>query len=239
MAHSNNTYNTFDNILIPAILFSIGLHLVAAIFVHPFQFDAERVLPTLEVELQQPKPEPPPPPPPEPPQPEPPKPTPRKMLPPPVRMLQSPQPEERAILQPPAVTPPPQIIAATPAKDVEPAFVAPTPPPEVKRSVEPVAVDVDADLGQYGSLLAREFAKHKQYPRIAQMRGWQGTVRVKLEVDANGTVTSSTISESSSFEALDKQALEMVKKASPLPLPPETLRHRPFTITIPVVFRLE
>ena len=87
--------------------------------------------------------------------------------------------------------------------------------------------------------MSREFAKHKQYPRLAQMRGWQGTSKVELHIDANGNITSSAISESSGFEALDKQALEMVRKASPLPLPPEVLRGREFTIIVPVAFRLE
>ena len=35
-------------------------------------------------------------------------------------------------------------------------------------------VDVDNAKNQYGNLLSREVAKHKQYPKIAQMRGWQG-----------------------------------------------------------------
>jgi protein TonB len=44
---------------------------------------------------------------------------------------------------------------------------------------------------------------------------------------------------SSGFEALDKQALEMVKKAAPFPLPPEALRSKTFNVIIPVSFKLE
>ena len=239
MALSNSTYNYLDNALLPAILISVGLHVLGAAFLHPIQFDREKPTPPLEIELQQKKPEPPPPPPPpEPPKPEPPKPQPKKSTPPPVKMPRPVPQEERTIAPPPTVAaPPPQVIAAAPSKDAEPTFAAPPAPP---KPIEPAPiVDIDADLGKYGSLLAREFAKYKQYPRIAQVRGWQGTVRVKLEVDANGKVASSTISESSGFEALDNQALEMAKKATPLPSPPESLRHRPFTITVPVLFRLE
>ncbi len=242
MAHSTRSYYSLNDTLVPAILISLGMHVVAAALLNPFQFDQERISPPLEIVLQPPKPEPPPPPPPppepEPPKPEPPKPQPRKITPPPVK-LPPPPPEERAISPPPPAAPPPQVIAAAPEKVAEPTFVAPQPPPPEPEKPREPPPDIDADLGKYGSLLAREFAKHKQYPRIAQMRGWQGTVRVRLEVDANGTVTSSTVSESSGYEALDKQALEMVKKASPLPMPPEALRHRPFTVTVPVLFRLE
>ncbi|OIQ82453.1 filamentous hemagglutinin [mine drainage metagenome] len=233
MALSNSTYNSFDHALLLAILISLGLHVLVLAFMPPPHPDSGRIPPALEVVLQPSRPEPPPPPPPKP---EPPKPQPRKMLPPPVK-APLPPPAEQPILPP--APPPPQVIATAPVKETEPAFVAPPAPVEPVKPHEPPPADVEADLGKYGNLLAREFAKYKQYPRIAQMRGWQGTVRVKLEVDANGSVTSSVVSESSGFEALDKQALEMAKKASPLPLPPESLRHRPFTITIPVQFRLE
>ena len=99
--------------------------------------------------------------------------------------------------------------------------------------------DLDAARSSYGSLLSREFAKHKQYPRVAQMRGWQGTTRIELQIDAAGNVTTSRIAESSGYEMLDKQAMEMVRKASPLPLPPEALHGREFTIVVPVAFKLE
>jgi protein TonB len=137
---------------------------------------------------------------------------------------------------------PPQIMAAEPKPSAEapPAFVVPEPPPEPPpRPKGPTDQDIDAAKGNYGSLLSREFSRHKQYPRMAQIRGWQGTTRVELHIDPNGTVTSSSVRESSGFEVLDKQALEMVRKASPLPLPPEVLRGREFTIVVPVAFRLE
>jgi protein TonB len=112
----------------------------------------------------------------------------------------------------------------------------PVEPPKLRG---PSEQDIENAHGNYSNLLSREFAKHKQYPRMAQMRGWQGTAKVELHVDANGSVTSSSISESSGFEILDKQALEMVRKATPLPQPPEALRGREFTIIVPVAFRLE
>lgn len=243
MAHRNSTLSPFGSPLLLGILISLIVHVVAATFGSPFQFESKKLTPTMTVVLQPPKPEPPPPPPPEPepPKPEPPKPQPQKVTPPPpVRTPLPPPREERVNAPSPAVTPPPppQVIASAPVDDSKPTFTAPSAEAEKSHASQPT-VDIDADLGNYGSLLAREFAKHKQYPRIAQMRGWQGEVRVKLEVDANGTVTSSTISQSSGHEALDNQALEMVKKASPLPMPPESLRHRPFTITVPILFRLE
>ena len=237
MAHSDSTYNSLDNSLLPAILISIGLHVLAVAFLHPFQFDANRALPQLEVVLQPPKPVPPPEPKPEPVKPEQPKPLPKKASPPSIKTPSPQQPEKHVNSSAPTVTPPPPVMAMDQVKETEPTFAAPPTEPEKPKGPSPQ--EADTALGDYGSLLAREFAKHKQYPRIAQMRGWQGTVRVKLEVDANGIVISSSVSESSGFEALDKQALEMANKVTPLPPRPEALRHRPFAITVPVLFRLE
>lgn len=246
MAYTDSTYNSSDQSILAAIVISLGLHAVAVAILNPFQFDADKVTPPLVVELQPPKPEPPPPPPPEPeppkpeppkpepPKPEPPKPQPKKAPPPPVK-TPLPPPEVRATVPTAPPPPPPQVIAAAPEKTVEPTFVAPE--PEKPRPPEPV-VEEQPDLGKYGELLAREFAKHKQYPRIAQMRGWQGTVRVKLDIE-NGVIVASGLSESSSYEALDKQALETARKGKLFPPLPDSMKNRTFTITVPIVFRLE
>lgn len=103
----------------------------------------------------------------------------------------------------------------------------------------PTQQDIDAARNLYGNLLAREIAKHKQYPRIAQMRGWQGEAMIDLQIDGNGKVLSSKIHTSSGHEVLDKQALEMVARAAPFPLPPEALRGHAFTLLVPISFRLE
>lgn len=228
-----------DHGLAWALALSFALHAAIVAFMQPFHFHTPPREQPLVIELQQqPKPEPPPPPPevvkpkeipkPQPVQPK--KPLPE---PPPVKMPE-PAPSRQAETPPPP--PPPAVIAAAPKAEEPPAFTA---PPEPPKPAGPTQQDIDAARNGYGSLLAHEFAKHKQYPRIAQMRGWQGTVRVQLEMDAAGKVISISISESSGREVLDQQALEMVKKVSPLPLPPEILRNKPLTIFVPIPFKLE
>ena len=71
------------------------------------------------------------------------------------------------------------------------------------------------------------------------MRGGEGEVMLDLKIDGSGNVLSAKVRDSSGHDALDNQALEMVKKASPFPAPPEALRSRTFNISVPVSFKLE
>lgn len=208
-----------------------------------FKFDAIKKIPEqLTVEIMQPKkpepvvvPEPPKPAEPTKPQPEQIKPLPKttpKLEPKPVET----KPESMQSAPPP---PPPAVITAAPKVDAPPAITVPTPPLEPPKKIEPSEDDISAALGQYSGTLGHAIAKHKQYPKIAQMRGWQGDCLLDLKIDANGNVLSARVKESSGFEMLDKQALEMVRKASPFPTPPDALRGRSFNITAPVSFKLE
>lgn len=231
-----------------ALLWALGLSFVAhallVMALHPFQIKTAPNKDPLIIEFQrvEKKPEPPPPPPPEPVKPKlPPKST---LKPPPTKPLPEPPPVKQPELAPvqprlEAPPPPPAVIAVAPKEEATPAFVAPPPPIEPPKPVGPSAQDMEAARHGYGSLLAREIGKHKQYPRLAAARGWQGTVRIQLDLDASGTLISSRVSESSGHEVLDQQALEMVQKVSPLPLPPDILRNKPLTIVVPVPFRLE
>jgi protein TonB len=50
-----------------------------------------------------------------------------------------------------------------------------------------------------------------QYPRIAQLRSYQGTVVLRVLVNANGTVSKINVLKSSGYWILDKAALNAVK----------------------------
>lgn len=246
MLPAASPFNFREHAFVWALALSVVLHGVL-MTTKGFEFERSRPADSLIIELQ-PVTEPPPPPAqPEPPQPkpQPPKaPTPRPQPMPAAVPEPQPAPIQAAPPQPaptpepaPPPAPPPEVVSVAPQADVPPTFTAPPPPPE-PRTPGPSLQDLDAARNGYSSLLAREFSKYRQYPRIAQMRGWQGTVRVQLELDANGNITQSAIKESSGYEVLDKQALEMVRKATPLPQPPDILRNRAFSILVPVTFKL-
>lgn len=117
---------------------------------------------------------------------------------------------------------------------VAPPTPAPPPPP-----AGPSQQDIDAARSQYSSLLARSIGKYKQYPKIAQMRGWQGEVVLEVHCDANGNVVQTLVKQSSGHNVLDEQAMTMVKKASPLPPAPDVLKNKALILLVPVPFTLE
>jgi len=130
---------------------------------------------------------------------------------------------------------------ATTVAQPAPREVAPPAPAEVISKIPNVVPQeqVTQSIESYSSLLANAIAKYKQYPKIAQMRGWQGTVIADLEIDSKGSVISVKIKKSSTYEVLDNEALEMIKKASPFPAPPDNLRGKNFNVLVPISFKLE
>jgi protein TonB len=228
--------------LMAAILLSLGLHIAAFGLLPPFLQEPAKPADQLTVEFQQPPP-PKPLPPPEPPKPEPekPKPLPKK-IPLPPKPLPVIQPKAETAPPPPTHVvepPPPQAVIAVAPKPSEPTPAVTVPQVESPPKTVAPPPDLEVARSNYGSILSREFAKHKQYPRVAQMRGWQGTAKVELQIDASGTVTAVNIVESSGFEVLDKQTIESVRKALPLPPIPEELRSKEFTIVVPMKFSLQ
>ena len=117
--------------------------------------------------------------------------------------------------------------------------------PEEKKEATPTQANSDvknageAALNDFSNSLARHIAKFKMYPKIAQMRGWQGELVLEVKLNGEGELTSSKIVKSSGFDVLDNEGLEMVKRASPFPVPPEILKGKSFSILVPIRFKLE
>lgn len=140
--------------------------------------------------------------------------------------------------------PPPtqtEVLAVAPKLEAPPSPVPliPVAIPEVAKTVNLSPADISAALNGYNSALWGKIGKYKQYPKIAQLRGWQGEVIVELLLDGNGNLKSKKILTSSGYDVLDKQALEMIDKAAPFPSPPEVLRSSTFSIRVPIPFKLE
>jgi len=240
-----NAINPSENTLIWAVICSILLHISLALIIPNIKFDDVKKPELLIVELSK--------------TPEPVLAEPIKAEPEPIQPKTEPEPELKPIVKPlptptvvkneptpyvpppAALTPQTEVIAVTPKADAAPSPVPPAPVvvPEPPAPTAPSQEDMDDARGRYGNTLWGAIGKHKQYPRIAQMRGWQGEVVVELQLDGNGKLKSKKIIQSSGYESLDKQALEMVEKATPFPAPPDVLRGNSFSIKVPIPFKLE
>jgi len=108
-------------------------------------------------------------------------------------------------------------------------YIPPQPSPEVVKKI----------TDSYTNQLTRAIAKQKKYPKIAQMRQWQGEVLLNIEIDPQGNLVKANILEESRYKILNNEAIDMVKRASPFPQPPEELRLKNFTVLVPISFKLE
>lgn len=171
-----------------------------------------------------------------------------------------PRPEPRAEMRPespvPRVAPPQQMPAVRPQVEpvVPPQRDAPQPavpqaavqpPPPVAVPVAPVQAaraEPPPERGlvnSYEKSLSDLIRRHEKYPDRAKRQGWQGTAVVGLSLSADGKVTEISIIESSGRDILDEAALNMVRRASPLPRAPEGLRGKERTVRVPIVFKLQ
>lgn len=91
----------------------------------------------------------------------------------------------------------------------------------------------------YGHAIQKLANQFSVYPEIARRRGEQGELEVIFHIDAEGKLKSLDVLKSSGYKALDRQALQMVRRGlDALPVP-ASLRGREFKIVIPVEFKLQ
>ncbi len=133
-------------------------------------------------------------------------------------------------LRPDPVQPPSPAVTTVPSARIEPA---PPAAPATSDSADP------ATLGQYRIAIITAAKRYKRYPRIAIDNNWEGQAEVRMVISADGSIASIAIKTRSGYEALDQQALEMIRKAKPLTPIPASLRGRGFTVDVPVVFSLK
>lgn len=239
-----NLSDSHESTIIWAVVCSMLLHVLLAVVIPNLDFEVDKKPEILTVDMVQLPAPTPPSPEPLPPEPEVVKPKIEPIIKPQPKPIVKPLPTPVVENSEPISEPPPskptEVIAVAPKPDIAPPVQTVPVPVSVKQEPPPVSqADIDDARSRYGNSLWGAISKHKKYPKIAAMRNWQGEAIVELELDGNGKLKSKRITQSSGHEVLDKQALEMVEKALPLPAPPEALRGTSFTITVPVPFKLE
>jgi protein TonB len=93
---------------------------------------------------------------------------------------------------------------------------------------------VFAQSADWQKQVARIIGSKQTYPRTAQMRGEEGTARVRVYVDAGGAVERTELVAPSGSSTLDKEALAMPTRAGTVPPPPGGAT----AVVVPVTWKL-
>ncbi len=82
--------------------------------------------------------------------------------------------------------------------------------------------------------VTRMFASKQTYPSTAQMRGEEGTAKVKVYIGADGAVQKAELVAGSGSASLDKEAMSVPSKVGHVPAPSAGAT----TITVPMTWKL-
>ncbi len=93
-------------------------------------------------------------------------------------------------------------------------------------------------LAAFLGLARKKIEEAKRYPWEALRRNWQGKVVLSFWVDQKGQVRDIQVVQSSGYKVLDEEAQATLRRASPLPSPPQG-GEEGFKIVVPILFRLE
>ncbi|MDO9117144.1 MAG: TonB family protein [Nitrospira sp.] len=102
----------------------------------------------------------------------------------------------------------------------------------------PAPVHAKPDFGWLMQTLWSRVAELKRYPHEARLNHWQGNVVVRAVIDEHGHLLEVTIATSSGHEALDRAAIEVIKRSCPLALP-QPLGRSQVVLRVQIQYRLD
>ena len=120
-----------------------------------------------------------------------------------------------------------------------------TPAPAAVRGPQAAPFDSDtpsasAAPASWQSRVLGHLAHFKRYPGDARQRKRAGAAWVRFQVDRDGKLLASEQVTSSGTVLLDREALQVLERAQPLPAPPDNVLHQgTVTVTLPVSFKLD
>jgi len=90
----------------------------------------------------------------------------------------------------------------------------------------------------FAQMIVAHLNRHKNYPSDARARHEEGTVLLSFTIDRDGRLLSGSVARSSGFSELDREALDMLRRAQPYPQPPGDLAGQRFPFTAPMRYYL-
>lgn len=152
-----------------------------------------------------------------------------------------PRPRPRVAKPEPAPLPPPEPEAPAPVA-AEPA--APAPPSVARVEPRPAPPGPSAEQleamtrEQYRLALIDAARRHNRYPPLARENNWEGEVGVRMEIRPDGSVALG-VERSSGHPVLDRQAIEMFKRAQAQVALPASLRGKSLSFQLRAIYNLK
>ncbi|MCG2713871.1 MAG: TonB family protein [Candidatus Omnitrophica bacterium] len=114
---------------------------------------------------------------------------------------------------------------------------------QTKREISPVTAPQEQSLDpvtKYSNIVQQRITQKITYPSSAKGAGFQGTVKLSLNLSYKGELLDSKIKSSSGYRILDDDALSVVKNISPdyPPFPP-AIASQDLWIDIPINYQLD
>jgi len=158
-------------------------------------------------------------------------------IPPPTLATVGAKPEVPTKKTPPAAAPKPQPARTVAARPSAPAQVVEE-EDEEEEDEAPLTADLILARQIYHSMLLRHTFKYIRYPKRAQERGQEGSVRLNVTIDAQGNVKDVQALQESRYASLNREAREAVERAGPFPAAPPQLARDNYHFSVPITFRL-
>jgi periplasmic protein TonB len=107
--------------------------------------------------------------------------------------------------------------------------------PTVKALQSSVSSQPNSVAVRYRQVLMRHIERFQRYPGAARREQLEGTVKVAFVIDRDGKIVDAWVRSSSGQSVLDKEAVEALRRAEPLPSIPGELPGR-LSVLLPVSF---
>lgn len=140
--------------------------------------------------------------------------------------LAAPRPQ-RTTTSPPRPQPGP---TATPAQA--------TPAPASASALPAAQTPTAAQEATWQSRVLAHLNRQKTYPRAAQRNRATGAVVMRFTLNAEGSLVSSSVVQSSGEPILDQAAISLVHSASPFPAPPSGISASKLTLRVPIEYQM-
>lgn len=122
--------------------------------------------------------------------------------------------------------------AAPPPSEAKPSDAIAAPAPGLS------AIAAKAEANWHKSLVAH-INRYKRYPAEARAHKIEGVVSVEFTLDRLGQIVSSRVAHSSGSPVLDEEAVTLLRRAAPLPTPPQAVPPEGIQLTLPVNFHMQ